>query len=206
MPDAHTIAKDCATLTEARLAHEFNLGGQRMSWLVTSQAFLFAAWVQIARFNLPPEGSASDDLQHLSVLVPIVGLLVAGVGWFAVLAAQRVTDHLVAERVKYDATLNLLRMDIGREDPWTRFVGHLPGAVLPPVFVVAWGTVLARRMHYLSTYVWTGAFVALCLSLGVWLWRRQEVFRRIRRRLLPEALTEPVKTDTTSAVGADRAV
>jgi len=179
MADAHTLMKDRATLNEARLAHEFNLGGQRMSWLVTSQAFLFAAWVQAIK-----ESHLSDDLKYLIGLVPSVGILVAIIGWVAVLAAQRVTDHLVAERAKYDEPLQLLGMGLDRDDDWTRLLGHLPGAVLPPVFGLAWASAMLQHYtHWPVLYVSAPAVVALACWVQIWRTRRDALFVRLKHRV-----------------------
>jgi hypothetical protein len=148
--------KDLATLVEARLAHEFNLAGHRMGWLVTSQAFLFAAWNQLVKNDPLP------DQKILTYLIPIVGLVTALVGGISLLAAMRITDYLVTDRAKFDELLGLRPLSPLRDASWTRFAGHLPPGVLPPLFASTWIAVIVRT-HCPESVLSTSSLVTRAL-------------------------------------------
>jgi hypothetical protein len=194
--DPHTVAKDAATLIEARLAHEFNLAGHRMTWLVTSQAFLFAGWVQLLKAGDAQRQGA--DMRLLMALIPVIGFMTAVTGGFAVAGAMRNTDYLVTDRAEFDRVLGLRDLSPLRKSRWTRWAGQTPPGVLPSLFAVAWMTVGTRLLvgntGCLSTrtLLYLGAALYLvCVTVWVAMTRRN--FAQARReakkkRLLREGL------------------
>ncbi len=136
-------AKDRATLLEWRLGHEFTLTGHRMGWLVTSQAFLFAAWTTSVNSDHIDRG----EVRILWYLMPVVGIAIAIAGGISVSAAVHVIDLLVLERARYDGLLDLAPLGPTRKGSWTRVAGHVPTGVLPSLFVMAWVVLLLQRLR-----------------------------------------------------------
>lgn len=163
-----TEIKDRATLLETRLSHEFALMGQRMTWLVTSQAFLFTAWVQLVKTD--PLGDAAT---LLLVVLPVIGLGVSLAAAYSINAAMRMVDVLVIDRAAIDGMLGLTAMSPLRRDDWTRVAGHAPTVFLPPLFVAAWLVVLANNLIWdreLETAIVVG-FVIVVVRAFLRSWR-----------------------------------
>ena len=186
--DKLTVAKDRLTLLETRLAHEFNLAGHRMSWLVTSQAFLFTAWVQLSRVaeqSLPRTSFERSRMDLLFTLIPCIGIITAIAGGVATWAAMRMTDYLVTDRADFDGDLGLRDMSPLRESSWTRWIGQMPPGILPASFVIAWLTIVARDQRQFSSIPSDALlFDSACLWIIWCMWwvirllaRRQEVER-----------------------------
>jgi hypothetical protein len=163
--------KDKATLIETRIAHEINLMGQRMTWLVTSQAFLFAGWMQLVKSSdLGSEVPLPDDAKLLFYVVPTIGLGVAIAGWAAIAAAMLMVDTLVVDRAGIDDQLDLTRMSPRRARPWTRIAGHAPTEILPPLFVTAWLIVIVRELSQDSSWL-----LMITWLFVVWLMYRGQI-------------------------------
>src|SRR6185369_17959977 len=64
-----------------KVERELDLIGQRMTWLVTSQSFLFTAWVAAKKENPAPS---------LALVVSVIGFAIALPAFSAVCAAMRV--------------------------------------------------------------------------------------------------------------------
>jgi len=175
----HAEVKDTAMFIETRISHEITLMGQRMTWLVTSQAFLFAAWVQLVKAQgssgatgsgAAACSSAGDSAELLLYLIPAVGLGVSLAGWVAIAAAMRMVDLLVTDRASIDGPLGLRAMSPLRPSPWTRIAGHAPTGVLPPLFVGAWVmVVLVSVGRWTNASILTGTAVAFSGYLVFWL-------------------------------------
>jgi hypothetical protein len=140
MPDEFKDDGTRATIVEMRLGHEFALMTQRITALVTSQAFLFAAWTS----TLLASESVRETVGFLRFLLPSVGFMIAVITGVAIAAAMAMIDHLVVERARFDANLGLRAASPLRRIGWTRWAGHLASGMLPPLFAIAWITVLVR--------------------------------------------------------------
>lgn len=116
--------------------------GQRMSWLVISQSFLFNAFAAAAgRHEIA-------ELVFLKWLVPVVGLTQAVATYLSILAASRVDGELYKTRSVLDLGLRLFAPGMRQLPPLgdirigrlyrTRQVGALASRLLPVTLICAW--------------------------------------------------------------------
>nr|WP_315246665.1 hypothetical protein [uncultured Albidiferax sp.] len=131
---------------DAQIKMEFDLIGYRMTWLMTSQAFLFTAFTVCVTANEPRMVSAAVAIQYI---VPIVGMLSAFLVALAIGAAHDVVASLkparekletIAERKGYE----VLGVDTQSRDHW---IGNLPSRILPWVLAGLWLVLLGFAAH-----------------------------------------------------------
>ena len=215
-PEIWSEVKDQAFVVETRIAHEINLLGQRTTWLVMSQAFLFAAWVQLAIHQDPPGTSTPSKIDILFYVIPCIGLGVSIAATFSIWAAMRMIDARIIDRVVIDKVLGLTEMGPNRKESWTRLAGHAPTEILPPLFVVAWSAVLVQKV---SSWPNDTILMDSGIVLGIWLgvrlaytlhghWRARIkaghlVAEAVQRRRAMAAATPPA--GSSGAVGVDSA-
>jgi hypothetical protein len=133
-------------LIASKIAHEDNLVGQRVTWLVMSQSFLFGAFA--ALLASMSQGPAPAPLANLlEIVIPLVGVLLPFLVLLAVSAATGALSRWRAERARILATTEAKDLDWPQVD---HRMGLLFGQLLPPAtavgFLLAWITILVR-MH-----------------------------------------------------------
>jgi len=134
-------------LIEGRIVFEASWIGQRMSWLIISQSFLFGAFATAAAH---PEISL---LTFAKWLIPVIAGIQVVFTYIAIVAAKEVGVELARMRGVVDAAIKGLLP--GVRDGWTilgveRFGrasgtywrGGLAGDVIPITLLVAWATLL----------------------------------------------------------------
>jgi hypothetical protein len=144
-----------ASLIESKIAHEIQLTGHRMTWLMISQSFLLSALASLASKR---EGA-------LWVLIwpmfPVVGISSCLLGLFAVGAAREVMGVLSERRAQIEDRLNSRYLAKCAAQPrlgaleerlperlrWSGRLGALPGLLLPWLFIGAWA--------FLAYGIWT---------------------------------------------------
>jgi glucan phosphoethanolaminetransferase (alkaline phosphatase superfamily) len=125
------------TRFDTQIKMEFDLIGYRMMWLMTSQAFLFAAFSVCVTANTPRLPEVTRLLQYV---LPIVGSIAAFVVALAILAAHRVVERLKPARTDLErmgASLGYEILGVDPESP-EHVSGNLPSRILPPIIAVAW--------------------------------------------------------------------
>jgi hypothetical protein len=133
---------DAARFERAKIEHEDDLVNQRLSWLTTSQAIFFAAyvfgfsktqnWPTVFRRALPP-------LALLTCAAFYVGLIAA------MKAATIVRENWDQKFEQYEDYQGALLA--GSE--WTRKSGRVPARVVPLLFMVAWFFAVVYDFRYL---------------------------------------------------------
>lgn len=132
---------------------EFDLIGVRMTWLVTSQAFMFAAFATCVS-NLKTGGQGSADLilsttiRYLLVLLPILGMTVSAIVAVAIRAA-----HIAMIRLKKDRDDLIKKLPdylyielVSSRDP-EHGKGNIPPTYIPWIICTAWaGAALSLPM------------------------------------------------------------
>lgn len=127
--------------TRRRIEHEDNLLNQRVSWIVSSQAFLLTGYAILlnAPIELRNEHHARDHAL-LMKLIPLTSISITLLLWiamFAGIAAMRALRAAAARHPSYDA-------DHVQGSRVTRILGLVPIALVPGVFLVTW-LLLAMR-------------------------------------------------------------
>jgi hypothetical protein len=127
--EAEKIFIEKRKLAHARWWQEDSLVNNRLTWLLTSQSFLFAGYGFIARAshtNLTPEQQA------LIKALPWLGLSICIVIALAIKAAWD------AQGILESRYCDELRIKVGVDDE-TNSAGRIPGSLLPVIFVCCWG-------------------------------------------------------------------
>ena len=133
---------DASNLMAAKQSFEAGWIGQRMSWLVVSQSFLFSAFAAAATQH------TVAVLVFLKWLVPIMGWVQAVATYISILAAGRIDNELYKTRSILDLGLRqyapgmrqlppLGNVRIGRAYH-TRIMGSLSSRLIPVTLIVAW--------------------------------------------------------------------
>src|SRR5262245_37874423 len=124
---------------ELKVSHELELINNRMSWLVTSESFLFIAW---AHSGIMPDSGA------LPLVVSVVGLCVGLAGFFSIGAAMRVHERMSA--IYLDAIERAMKLPptgYRREDRWTLLCGNIAVVMLPSLFAAVWAGAAYQSLH-----------------------------------------------------------
>ena len=130
-------------LVEVKIGHELNLINHRISWLATSQSFLFVA---VATLLTSDYASAHLAARVFLFSIPVVGLCLCFVVLGAVNAALRVLSRdLLPERAALVVEINrisgLTLAPLG-PDRLTEFFGALPARWIPIIFGGSWFIVI----------------------------------------------------------------
>jgi len=130
-------------LIASEIKHEDDLIGQRTTWLVISQSFLFGTFVAVLALERGT-GMAAAFAKLLLVLIPLVGVLLPIVVLLAVFAAA----HAIQQwRAQQD---HLCRTPEGKELNWPRLkhstsvvlLGQLLPVAVAVGFVLAWVAIM----------------------------------------------------------------
>jgi hypothetical protein len=119
----------------SRLEHEDNLVNYRVSWILSSQAFLLTAYTILLNTSALAR-SESYARQHgiLMTLIPCIGVITILTLWLAIFAALVAMRHLraSADLISRDAANNVH----GRKIP--RWLGLSGPLLIPAVFLLTW--------------------------------------------------------------------
>ncbi len=142
MSEALLIAK--LNLIASKIAHEDNLVGQRTTWLVMSQSFLFGAFTALV-VEMNRAGPPGPMAKLLRIVIPLVGVLLPFLVLSAVCAATFALSCWRAERAR------ILTMPEARDLDWPEVdhrVVRLAGQLLPLAtaigFLLAWVVILVQ--------------------------------------------------------------
>jgi hypothetical protein len=159
---------ELAQLIELKMGHELNLIGQRMTWILVSQSFLFGAWTQVR--------GASEYPLHRGALFMAIGLIggvTPLVAYPPTLAALQMHDVLLDARQAIETALGfdvklVPLMGRGRKVPWTLWAGNLPPLLLPPFFFAVWMAIgAASWWHFERECQFIVAAIAFIVPLGL---------------------------------------
>jgi hypothetical protein len=118
-----------------RLEHEDNLVNQRLSWILTSQAFLLTGYAIL--LNAPTDLRSALYVRHhglLMWLIPLTGIITVLLIWFAILGALIAMRDLrtrAAAQSGFDASPIQGR-------PLTLWLGLSAPILIPAVFLSTW--------------------------------------------------------------------
>ena len=131
---------------DADIRHEDDLIGQRMSWLVISQSFLFGSLVTLMEQTVIA-GEAASEVKLLHILIPLVGLLLPVLVLVAMVAAQYAMSQWRAEADR------ICELPEARQLGWPRLrrqnavsvLGNLLPIVASVGFFLAWVVILIKQ-------------------------------------------------------------
>ena len=128
---------------DAQIKTEYDLIGHRVSWLLTSSSFLFAAFL-VGLNNTNPLVN-KYLIEELTFWLPVTGLVSSLLVWFALFAAASVIRKLkklrdiVEDKATSDCNFEVLGIRI---ISWQHIVGNLPAFLLPPLLAFIWARLL----------------------------------------------------------------
>jgi len=126
-------------IVRSQIEHEDNLVGQRLSWFVAAQSFLFTAYAITVSNLRPAEYSISSRMQHsMLIVVPLVALLTCLLLYVAIIAglvAIANLRRLFNEHVGQPTQQGLPPIQGYRH---TQLFGQAGPVLLPLIFVAAW--------------------------------------------------------------------
>ena len=118
-----------------RIEHEDNLLNQRVSWIVSSQAFLLTGYAILLNGPQVLRSERFERTHHLLMtLIPLTSIAVTALIWLGILAgilAMRDLRVCAAQHPSYDASHVQGRA-------LTRRIGLAVPALIPIVFLVTW--------------------------------------------------------------------
>jgi len=118
-----------------RLDHEDNLVNQRLSWILTSQAFLLTGYAIL--LNAPIDLRSPMHVRHhglLMWLIPLTGIVTVLLIWLAILGALIAMRDLRACATAHPG-FDSIHIQ-GR--PLTRWMGLSAPLLIPAVFLSTW--------------------------------------------------------------------
>lgn len=133
------------SIVRGQIEHEDNLIGQRLSWLVAAQAFLFTAYaVTVSNFGPNHTQAALDRMRLLLWIIPITAILTCALiystiiaGSIAITALMRLyhahADH--SAMAGFPPILGYRRAQV---------LGQIGPLLIPLVFLSVWLIVLIR--------------------------------------------------------------
>jgi len=124
-----------------RIEHEDNLLNQRVSWIVSSQAFLLTGYAML--LNAPMQLRNEEFVRAhtlLMKLVPLTSIIVTALLWFSVLAGI-LAMHDLRARARTHPGYEASHIQ-GR--PLTRVIGLTTPALVPVVFLITWLLLMLR--------------------------------------------------------------
>ena len=133
---------------DSQIKVEYELIGHRVSWLLVSNSFLFAAFV-VALGNSSLDANTQKLIRILVLALPVIGLVSSVLVSLAVRAANEVVHELKKARdfVEEQASRFYEYERLGVHiKSWPHIVGNWPPALLPPLFAIVWLTLLYTRI------------------------------------------------------------
>jgi hypothetical protein len=129
---------------------EIDLVGMRLTWLVISESFIFSAFA-VAIANYEAGGRLAAVLRYMLWTMPLVGMLLAGCVYAAILAAHSAGQRLMAERERLmerlPAHLHISFISSRSREYWW---GNLPPRIIPPLLCVLWLGALLSLLLFTS--------------------------------------------------------
>ena len=117
---------------------ELTLISERMSWFMISESFIFSAFTMAVAHH-----ERTIILVMLAWIMPLVGSLLGLCVYPALLAANRTSNRLKAERHQFELKLpEDLRVTL-LASPRERIWGSVPAFVIPVMLVLVWSIIFA---------------------------------------------------------------
>lgn len=180
----HHMILEALNFIETLTSHELALIGNRMTWFVVSQAFLFGAYVTIATDPVRLQhaftiGQAVENrpvgantITWLLFITPIIGMAISVAGWLSVKAATTVQGTLEQTRgdliVEYNKILKLNNI---KEIPVIGTYKHRydsgEGKNVKLANTVFWGRLPEWLLPWGMTLAWAAALALRIKSFGV---------------------------------------
>lgn len=196
--DEPTIVLGQLARLDGAIEKEFTLIGDRMTWMVVSESFIFGAFVTAAVYYNPRDTALKYLVISLLILLPIIGATIAAVAYLAITAAHIATDRLKRRREDLELLITgKCYVELVSTDWATHPIGNVPSRYLPPVFVIVWAVFLVMLLvNLLATGTRAGVTASVLTvagGIGLYLGRRpvwdkiMEWELRLRQSVSPDS-------------------
>jgi hypothetical protein len=137
------------SIVRGQIEHEDNLIGQRLSWFVAAQSFLFTAYAIVVS-NSGPNHTALiiDKMRLLLLIIPSTAILTCALIYVTIVAGiLAIADlrRLYRKHADYEATVGLPPVQGYRQ---TQILGQAAPLFVPLVFLAVWIILLGRGVNF----------------------------------------------------------
>jgi hypothetical protein len=126
------------TRYDEAIIKEFSLVGDRMTWLVLSESFIFAAF-SVAAAELFKKSDGNPLLIAILICMSVLGFFLAGIVVPAIAAAHHAIERLKHDRSKLETQLpehlQVRHIEVSDRE---HHRGNLPPMFVPPLIMVIW--------------------------------------------------------------------
>jgi hypothetical protein len=147
--DCKINSRELFEMVDREIHYEHNLISHRMTWYVTSQSFLMAAFAVSGGYN-------HRFVWLAKPLIPILGVVTSLIIWFSLIAAieamrrLKVYKNEIFRQDNYLQNLNPFNLRFRKEKEkenwfkfmirvgWIHYIGLSPPVVIPLIFLIAW--------------------------------------------------------------------
>lgn len=145
--DYNINSREIFEIVDREIHYEHNLISHRMTWYVTSQSFLMAAFAVSG-------GNGHQFVWLAKPLIPILGIVTSLIIWFSLIAAieamrrLKVYKNEIFRQDEYLQKLDPFNLRFRKEkENWLKFmlrvgwihcIGLSPPIVIPLIFLIAW--------------------------------------------------------------------
>lgn len=136
------------TRIETHLKNEFDLIGQRVSWLLATNAFLFTALMLNINHLNDEHAPYTLTIKYASILLAILGIGSSFLTFLSILGAYIVVHKVKKTRkhVEADAATQFQHDLIGvHNEDCPHWMGHIAPFLLPWLLIVVWMLILILR-------------------------------------------------------------
>jgi hypothetical protein len=112
--------------------HEDGLVNHRLSWLLVSQALLFAAFGSLSKPTVPGLGPAPEVFNKAMQLIPVVGIAIA-----VMILAATVAACWAQHKLAVDYKNKIPGFELG-VSTMTTLLGWSPSILIPIAFAASW--------------------------------------------------------------------
>jgi hypothetical protein len=148
-PDSTIAPEHYYAIVRGQIEHEDNLIGQRLSWYVAAQSFLFTAYAIVVSNSGPNHTPLIIERMRLLLwLIPMTSILTCLLIYLTIVAgalAIRDLRRLYRKHADYEATVGLPPVQGYRR---TQMLGQAAPLFVPLVFLVVWVMLLARGANF----------------------------------------------------------
>ena len=167
-PDCSAIVLGQLQRLDGAIEKEFTLIGDRMTWMVVSESFIFGAFVTAAVYYQPRRMALECLDISLLIVLPIVGFMIAAFAYWAIIAAHVASDRLKSTRKKLEEVCkDEVYVGLVSSDWATHPKGNVPSRYLPPMFMISWVFFLAVVVIELGATLTIRGLIASGLTIGL---------------------------------------
>lgn len=128
----------------AAVDKELDLVNYRMMWIVVSESFIFSAFTTAAVNYVPERMFLKKVVSYLLVVMPLLGIFLAGIAIPAISAAHSAVRRLKEQRDALERRLpEHLRIRMISWKDRENWMGNLPPRFIPWAIILSWVTLLS---------------------------------------------------------------